>query len=172
MNKIEITEDRPLSYTAHDGAVVVVSVAGPVERVFTLTINGDRITSSRDESHVRTLARGWAEAHNARAAAPVQIESPLPAVERQSSGLAGGGAAANAMSAPVRDMLAVAAGARNGTIFRGAREHGDYTFTMMRAAIRRGWLDAGGTVMFRSARITPLGRKALARELASVGGAR
>lgn len=241
MERIEITEGQPLSYTTHDGTVIIVSVAGPVERIFTLTINGQRALTHRNEAFVRSVARNVAEAHNARVAPqvtdmdgasiavgddvclttaaptpgrpwrvveifhlqpsgapclrlvrasaargavagphevrmtappsmarkvpPARIESPLPAAERQSSGLAGGGAAANAMSAPVRDMLVRASENAAGEVWRG-RGRGTYPLPMLRAAARRGWLELNHPARPAWATLTDAGRKALARELA------
>lgn len=62
----EITEGAPMSYTAHDGTVLIVSVAGPIESIYTLTISGDRIVSDADEYAVRAIARRHALTHNAR----------------------------------------------------------------------------------------------------------
>lgn len=197
MTKIEITEDRPLSYTCHDGTVIVVSVAGPVEPVYTLTVGGERIDSSASEAWIRFQARGHAESHNARAARPdasvpeidgytpepvdldelraeltaTQMTSPLVEGERQFSGLAGGGAAANAMSAPVRDMLATAARHPQGEIWRGGGR-GAFRLPMLRAAARRGWLALNHPIRPAYATITDAGRRALAAEIARTGGAR
>lgn len=102
--------------------------------------------------------------------APAQIESPLPAAERQSSGLAGGGAAANAMSAPVRAMLASCR--RRRSIERGRLADGNYPIRMLKAAARRGWLALDDQIRPTFGTLTDAGRKALARELTSIGGAR
>lgn len=231
MSKIEITEDKPLSYTAHDGAVIVVSVAGPIESVYTLTVNGQRELTHRNEDFVRSVARNIAEVRNARwaeamkaatgtsvliddiaplpalgsltaepektiaemtpqerdatvrravatfqdelDALPPRMASPLPVDEQRCSGLAGGGAAANAMSEPARRKLIIARDnlIRPGRIARGGHEW-EANVRMLRALARRGWLTLDNPIQPRYGDLTDAGRKALARELASMGGAR
>ena len=189
MSKIEIIEGRPLSYTAHDGTVIVVSVAGPVERIYTLTVNGERLLSHRNEEFVRTAARNVAEVRNVRwnaamktadasvtidQIAPQYIASPLIENERQCSGLSGpSGSAANAMSEPMRRKLIVA---RDNLILPGRIARGGHEWEanvrMLRALARRGWLALNDPIRPRYGDLTDAGRKALARELASTGGAR
>lgn len=124
------------------------------------TRTGDAMATTVSSLALR-VAREWAQRPDAPAR---QIESPLPAVERQSSGLAGpSGSAANAMSEPVRRMLAEAAGRHSGLVLRGARRDGFYPLPMLRAAVRRGWLTpVGGTkYAFDGGQITEAGARAL-----------
>lgn len=173
---MEITEDRPMSYTAADGARIELRVAGP-ERVFTLTVSGERMLTTLNEDYARTMARREAEAHNARMAsqpAPAQMASPLPVNEQRSSGLAGGGAAANAMSWPMARIMSEALDWWAGTVRRG--RHCPETATTglrnMRAMARRGWLELDHPIRPTLGTVTDAGRRALAAELARTGGAR
>lgn len=188
MTKIEITEDRPLSYTCHDGTLIVVSVAGPVEKIYTLTVGGERILSNTSEELVRATARAHAEIRNARwneamrqadasvtidhvAPAP-QIASPLIESERQCSGLAGGGGAANKMSTAVRERLRLAVKwtpeGQPVVIHRCGRTNG----RMLKAMARRGWLELDSKVRPSYGTVTDAGRRALAAELARTARAR
>lgn len=202
MTKIEITEDRPMVYPAHDGVLIVVSVAGPVEKVYTLTVGGERRLSDTSEDYVRYVARAEAAARNERYAAnlvatgpgtvtatgaakldarfgprwresaSVQIASPLAEGERQSSGLVGGGAAANRMSEAVRERLRVAVKwtpeGQPVVIHRCGRTN----VRMLKAMARRGWLELDNKVRPSYGTVTDAGRRALAAELARTGGAR
>lgn len=80
MARQEITEDRPLSYTAHDGAVIVLSVAGP-ERLFTLTVSGLRVITSPKEDDIRALARHTAEVRNERWNAAMKAGDPAVTID-------------------------------------------------------------------------------------------
>lgn len=62
-----ITEGQPMTYTAADGARIELAVAG-LERIFTLTVNGERMLTTQNEEYARTSARSAAQAHNARGA--------------------------------------------------------------------------------------------------------
>lgn len=66
--KPEIIEGRPLTYRAADGALIEVAVAG-LERVFTLTVNHERLLTTTNEEYARTMARTESLAHNARGCA-------------------------------------------------------------------------------------------------------
>lgn len=166
---MEITESRPMTYTAHDGARIELRVAGP-ERVFTLTVSGERLLTTLNEDYARTMARREAETHNARAAidpGTPQITSPLAEDEQQRSGLAGGGPAANAMSAPVLARLRVAT-LGSGRLYRGRMTN----LRMLKAMARRGWLELDHPIRPTLGMVTDAGRRALAAELARTGGAR
>lgn len=60
-----IIEGQPIIYRAHDGALIELAVAGR-DRVFTLTINGERQLTTHNEEYARAQARNASVEHNAR----------------------------------------------------------------------------------------------------------
>lgn len=176
MTKREITEDQPLPYTCYDGTLIVVSVAGPVEKVYTLTVNGERHLSHRSEELVRTAARNVAEVRNARwneamrtadasvtidQIAPQYIASPLVESERQSSGLARGARLTMPTVAQARVMgIAVKWQTPGYPAYVTRSRRCD--LRMLRALARRGWVELDHPIRPLRGDLTDAGRHALA----------